>query len=149
MDKLLRAIVLTIIALSTMCIVPVLGCQIIKFFQGNMLAMHASLLFFILFGVSLAEEDFSDGQLTFNDLVTTLKAYLVVLLFSRCEAPMALLSAVLFGLAHVYEPGREYLVVLAVLILLLGAGQHLRRQMRDHSTDFSLYKYIIGTSTCT
>ena len=162
-DEYIKGIFLLILAIGGNNINELLGCQVQKLFEKNMIAKHFLTFLTIFFAIDFSTDEKENPLLTFKKATTI---YVLFVLSSRMNVYFSILSLVILSIIYFINNYIEYyiaidkkkdintlkdikdnLINIQVIIIIIGFTLYFIKQKKEKK-NWNLFKFIFGTIKC-
>ena len=170
--KILTGIFLLFLAASGNFIGETFTCKLRELLSTNMVAKHILIIIILYFSINFSNKE--DTEHPIENLYTTLKIYLLFILFSKMNIYFTIFILLLLAIVYALEKYVTYirynkkdnkdkgeeklienlillsdsLIIFIILCILLGFTLYLHQQYSDHKKNWSIFKFIFGSIKC-
>ena len=171
--QILTGIFLLFLAASGNFIGETFTCKFRELLSTNMVAKHILIIIILYFSINFSNKE--DAEHPIKNLYTTLKIYLLFILFSKMNIYFTIFTLLLLAIVYALDKYITYirynkknnnkdekneklienlillsdsLIIFIILCILLGFTLYLYQQYSDHKKNWSICKFIFGSIKC-
>jgi len=163
--NILKAIFLIILSISGNFVLETLGCQTQYYLNNNIYAKHYVLILVIYFTLGFVGDDKPVHPMV--NAKFTLLIWALYLLFTNMDLQFTIIAFNLLTINYIihtyiiyykslnqndklkpFQKAYDLINRLLIFISIIGGIAYFQRQYKDHSDDWSISKFILGTIPC-
>ena len=167
-DESIKGIFLLILAIAGNFIAETLSCKTQKLLRENMLAKHTISIIILYFALDFTAGLSKKPQNPLKAMLMTLIIYILFILFTKMDLNFTVVTFFLLAVIYILnnfkqyykekdekdkvvkylEISKNYISGILFGIIFIGFGTYFIKQRKEHTKDWSTYKFIFGATKC-